>query len=126
MAESGMSNKGGFVSKVSKRAFTPLAQAVVTAGTAYLTRKGMQLWQDKLQPKIEERGGGRTVVKETLETVAEKAGPASAPVATVAEKFGGDEGSSAQNPSSGRDAERRQRAQRRSQRRSAVQKSGSS
>jgi hypothetical protein len=120
------SRKSGFVSKASKRAFTPLAQAVVTAGTAYLTRKGLQLWQDKLQPKIEERGGGRTVVKETLETVAEKAGPVSGPVAAVAEKVGGEERSSTKKSSSSRDAERRQRAQRRDQRRSAVEKSGSS
>ena len=73
MAEGRQSAKHGFVSKVSKRAFTPLAQAAVTAGSAYLTRKAMQLWQDKLQPKLEDRGGSRTVAKEVLETVAEKA-----------------------------------------------------
>jgi hypothetical protein len=112
----------GLTHKLAKRAFAPLAHAAVTAGTAFLTRKGMQLWQDKIQPKIEERGGGRALAKETLETVAEKAGPASGPVGSLAEKVGGDETSS----SSSRDAERKQREQRRKQRRRSLEKSGSS
>jgi hypothetical protein len=121
MAEARQSAKHSIVSKASKRAFAPLAQAAVTAGSAYLTRKGMQIWQEKVQPKIDERGA-RTVAKETLETVAEKAGPASGPVESLAEKVGGEDESSA----SSRDAERRKREQRRNQRRKAVEKSGSS
>jgi|ERR671931_1091034 hypothetical protein len=111
----------GFTHKLARRAFAPVAHAAVTAGTAFLTRKAMQLWQDRIQPKIEERGGGRAVAKETLETVADKAGPVSGPVGSLAEKVGGEEAS----PSS-RDAERKQREQRRNQRRRALEKSGSS
>jgi hypothetical protein len=111
----------GFTHKIAKRTFAPLAHAAVTAGTAYLTRKGMKLWQEKIQPKIEERGGSRAVAKETLETVADKAGPASGPVDSLAEKLGGEE-----KTSSNRDQQRRQREQRRNQRRRALDKSGSS
>jgi hypothetical protein len=125
MAEGRQSAKHSFVSKASKRAFTPLAQAVVTAGSAYLTRKAMQLWQEKLQPKIDERGA-RAVAKETLETVAEKAGPVSGPVESLAEKVGSEEETTGAKATSGRDAERSQRAKRRNQRRSALEKSGSS
>src|ERR687887_1145021 len=110
----------GFTHKPARRALGPVAHAAVTAGTAFLTRKAMQLWQDRIQPKIEERGGGRAVAKETLETVADKAGPVSGPVGSLAEKVGGEE------TSSGREAERKQREQRRKQRRRAVEKSGSS
>jgi hypothetical protein len=126
MAEGRQSTKHSLVSKASKRAFAPLAQAVVTAGSAYLTRKAMKLWQEKLQPRLEERGGGRTVAKEALETVAEKAGPASGPVESLAEKVGGEDEGSGGKASSSRDAERRKREQRRNQRRKAVEKSGSS
>jgi hypothetical protein len=111
----------GLTHKLARRAFAPLAHAAVTAGTAYATKKAMQIWQDKIQPKIEERGGGRTVVKETLETVADKARPVSDTVSSLAEKVGGDETS----PSS-RDAQRKQRAQRRKQRQRSLEKSGSS
>jgi hypothetical protein len=111
----------GFTHRIAKRALAPLAHAAVTAGTAYLTKKAMQVWQDKIQPKIEERGGGRTVAKETLETVADKAGPVSGTVSSLAEKVGGEEESS-----SGRDVERKQREQRRKQRRRSLEKSGSS
>jgi hypothetical protein len=111
----------GFTHKIAKRALAPLAHAAVTAATAYLMKKAMRVWQDKIQPRIEERGGGRTVAKETLETVAEKAGPASGPVGSLAEKVGGEEESS-----SGREAERKQREQRRKQRRRSLEKSGSS
>jgi hypothetical protein len=100
--------KGGFTRTVAKRAFAPLAHAAVTAGTAYLTRRAMRLWQEKIQPKIEERGGGRSIAKETIQTVAEKAGATGA------------------TSSSSREADRRGREQRRNQRRSALEKSGSS
>jgi hypothetical protein len=104
----------GFMHKISKRALAPLAQAVVTAGTAYLTKKGMEVWQDKIQPKIEERGGARSVAKETVETAKET-------VETVAEKAG-----VTSTSSSNRETERKQREKRRTQRRNALEKSGSS
>ena|SRR6266516_1323535 len=105
MAEAQQSKAGGFTRTAARKALAPLAHAAVTAGTAYLTRKAMQLWQDKLQPKIEQKGGGRAVAKETLKNVADKAGAAK---------------------SSNREAQRRQRKQRRNQRRRALEKSGSS
>src|ERR671936_2829072 len=104
---------------VTKKALAPLAHAAVTAATAYATRKAMELWQDKIQPKVEKRGGGLAVAKETLETVGEKAGPASGPVGSLAEKVGGE-------GETDRDAARRGREQRRNQRRRALEKSGSS
>ena len=110
---------------LAKRAFAPLAHAAVTAGSAFLTRKALQLWREKVQPRIDEKGG-RAVAKETLETVAEKAGPVSGPVASIAEKVGTEDTASGQKSSSKRDAERRQRAQRRTQRRRALDKLGSS
>jgi hypothetical protein len=102
---------------LSKRAATPLAQAAVTAGTAYLTRKAMQLWQEKLQPKIEEKGGASALATEAIEnvkSVAEQAVPDSVTK------------SSSSSKSSSSEAERRQRKQRRDQRARALDKSRSS
>ena len=99
-----MADSQSKTSKVAKSLFSPIAHAAITAGTAYLTRKAMRLWQEKLQPKIERRGV-RTVAKETVQDVAEKAGVSS---------------------SSSSEASRRQRKQRRTQRRKALEKSGSS
>jgi hypothetical protein len=102
---------------LSKRAATPLAQAAVTAGTAYLTRKAMQLWQEKLQPKIEEKGGAGAIATDAIEnvkSVAEQALPDSMPT------------SSSSSKSSSSEAERRQRKQRREQRARALDKSRSS
>ena len=94
----------GFTRTAAKKALAPLAHAAVTAGTAYLTRKAMQLWREKLQPKVEQRGA-RAVAQETLKNVADKAGAVT---------------------SSNRETQRRQRKQRRDQRRRALEKSGSS
>jgi hypothetical protein len=115
MAET-QSRKGGAVRTVAKKALEPLAHAAVTAGTAYLTRKAMQLWREKLQPQLEKKGGGRALAKETLQNVADKA-------SDVAGKAGEVTGG---QMSSSREAERRGREQRRKQRRRAVEKSGSS
>ena len=115
----------GFMHKISKRAFAPLAQAVVTAATAYLTKKGMEVWRDKIQPKIEERGGARSVAKETVETAKKSAKEtvetAKETVEAVTEKAG-----VASTSSSNRETERKQREKRRTQRRNALEKSGSS
>ena len=115
MAESQTRHK--ITRSLSKRAATPLAQAVVTAGTAYLTRKAMQLWQEKLQPKIEEKGGATAVATEAIESVksvAEQALPDSTTKPSPSSK------------SSSSEAERRQRKQRRDQRARALDKSRSS
>ena len=118
----------GFVSRATKKALAPVVHAAVTAGTAYLTRKALQVWEERLQPKLAEKGGARTVAKETLETVAEKAGPVAEPVSSLAEKVSGESSGqeSSQKSSSSREAERRQRSQRRDQRRRALEKSSSS
>ena len=118
----------GFVGRATKKALAPVAHAAVTAGTAYLTRKALQVWEERVQPKIQEKGGGRAVAKETLETVAEKAGPVAEPVSSLAEKVSGEASGqkSSQKSSSSREAERRERSQRREQRRRALQKSSSS
>jgi phage-related tail fiber protein len=108
----------GFMHKISKRALAPLAQAVVTAGTAYLTKKALEVWQDSIQPKIDERGGARSVAKETVEAAKETAKES---VETVAEKAG-----VTSTSSSNRETERKQREKRRTQRRDALEKSGSS
>src|ERR1051325_5319430 len=74
---------------LSKRAATPLAQAAVTAGTAYLTRKAMQIWQEKLQPKIEEKGGAGAIATDAIENVksaAEEALPDSMPTSSSSSK----------------------------------------
>jgi hypothetical protein len=42
-------------SRVAKSLLAPLAHAVVTAGATFLTRKALRLWQETLQPKIEQR-----------------------------------------------------------------------
>src|SRR2546421_477949 len=71
MAQAQQSKTGGFTRTAAKKALAPLAHAAVTAGTAYLTRKAMQLWREKLQPKVEQ-GGARAVAQETLKNVADK------------------------------------------------------
>jgi hypothetical protein len=120
---------------MAKKALAPLVHTAVTAGTAYLTRKAMQIWQEKLLPKIEEKGGGRVVARETLETAADKVGgPASEKINALAEKLGGED--SPQQPAqatgssgtsdAGREAERRRREKRRDERRRALEQSGSS
>jgi hypothetical protein len=117
------SKSSGFARTAAKNALAPLAHAAVTAGTAYLTRKAMQLWQEKVQPQLEKKGG-RTFAKETLSNVADKAGAVAEPVASLADRMGVPTGE--QKSSSSREAERRRRAQRRDQRRRALDKSGSS
>jgi hypothetical protein len=59
---------GGFVQAIAKRLFAPL----IAAATAFLLRKGAELWQEQVQPKLDERGGPTTVAREALETVGEK------------------------------------------------------
>jgi hypothetical protein len=118
-----------------KKALAPLLHTAVTAGTAYLTRKAMQIWQEKLLPKLDEKGGGRAVARETLENAADKVGaPASEKITALAEKLGGEGAEKGSTPSTGssrssdagREAERRRREKRRDERRRALEQSGSS
>ena len=135
MAEAQQSGKaGGFTRTVARKALTPLVHAAVTAGTAYLTRKAMQIWQERLRPAVEKRGGGRAAVRETLETAADKVGgPASEKITALADKVGGEHSGEQGSSSTGtgksdssREADRRRREQRRKQRRRALEQSGSS
>ena len=123
--------KGGFGSTVAKKALAPVVASAATAGTAFALRKGTEIWQEKILPKLQEKGGGRAVAREALETISGKLGrPASESVSGLAAKVGGDgdkEDASAQPTSdAGREQERQKRAQRREQRRRAVDQAGSS
>jgi len=118
MAETS-SAKHSFIRSMAKRLLAPLVTSAVTAASAYLTRKASALAQEKLLPKLQEKGGGRAVAHEALTAVADKVPePASGPIETLAEKVEDDE--------AGREAERRGREQRRSQRRRTLEQSGSS
>ena len=97
--------QNGLVRTMAKKALAPLLASAASAASAYLARKASELAQQKLIPKLREKGGAKAVAQEA--------------VSAVAEKVGGDEESS-------RDAERRDRERRRSQRRKALEQSGSS
>jgi hypothetical protein len=97
---------GGFVQAIAKRLFAPL----IAAATAFLLRKGAELWQEQVQPKLDERGGPTTVAREALETVGEKL-PTQQSDST---------------DDSDRDEERRKREQRRAQRRRSLEQAKSS
>jgi hypothetical protein len=104
---------------LAKRLLAPILTSVVSAASAYLARKASALAQEKLLPKLEEKGGGRAVAHDALTAVADKVPePASGPIETLAEKVEDDE--------AGREAQRRSREQRRSQRRRTLEQSGSS
>jgi hypothetical protein len=138
--------KDGFVKGLSKavvrRAVVPLAASLSTAGTAYLTKKSSELWNEKVLPKVREKGGGRAVAGEVLEKAAGKlGGRGSGALSAIAERL--------QTPDAGtprrrdepqastrdeeskqsdgrREEERRERRQRRQQRQRALEQSGSS
>src|SRR5919204_627988 len=66
----------GFFKEMSrsavKRALAPLAATAATAGTAYLTRKATQIWNESVLPKVREKGGGKAFTKDALEQAASK------------------------------------------------------
>jgi hypothetical protein len=100
----------------AKRALAPLLASAVSAASAYLTRKASALAQEKLLPKLQEKGGGRAVAHDALTAVAEKAPePVSGPIESLAEKVEGEE--------TGREAQRKGRQQRRTQRRRTLEQS---
>jgi hypothetical protein len=117
---------------VAKKALAPVVATAATAATTYAVRKGTELWQEKLAPKLAERGGGMAVATETLEAVKEKL-PVEAvkeklPVDAVKEKLPLGDSSSADEPTEdpAREQERRKREQRRAQRRKSLEQARSS
>ena len=127
MSEQGQNtSRSGFTNHVAKKALAPIVASGATAATAYLLRKGSQVWQDTLQPKIAERGGGKAVASEAFSGLRERL-PAAA-----TEKFEGlsskvtgeqpSPTSTASSVSNGdREQDRREREQRRQKRRRALE-----
>jgi len=120
----------GFLSTITKRALAPLVATAATAATGYALRKGSELWEQRLRPKVQEKGGGRALVRETLEKAAAKiGGPISETTSALGEKVGkGDTGqelpASAQAgplDDAKREQDRQQRERRRQERRQALE-----
>jgi hypothetical protein len=125
----------GLSKAIARKALVPLAASVATAATAYLTRKSSELWQEKVLPKVREKGGGRAVAKEALETVSGRfEGRGSEALSTFAEKIGTEGGAQSsqadvQEPKKSddrREEERRERRERRQKRQRALEQSGTS
>ena len=132
-------------SAAAKKALTPLLATAATAGTTYLIRKTTEIWQEDVQPKVREKGGGKALAKEALEKVAGRlSGGYAQMVNELAQRLGDgaqsgspvDQGSTekagATEPEDGgatepdeRREQRKQRQQRRQQRQRALQKSAS-
>jgi hypothetical protein len=136
-----------FSRTIAKKALAPVVATAATAATGYAVRKGTELWQEKVAPKLAERGGGMAVASETLGSVKEKL-PVDAvkdklpaaeavkdklpavdavkeklPIEAVKEKLPVGESSSAGGPAQDkeREQERRKREQRRQQRRKSLE-----
>jgi hypothetical protein len=133
----------GLSKAVARKAVVPLAASISTAGTAYVTRKGSQLWNEKVLPKVREKGGGRAVAGDVLDKVAGKlGGRGSEALSALAERVRTPSGeqSGTRRPAQAQPAsstegeqsddrraeERRERRQRRQQRQRALEQSGSS
>jgi hypothetical protein len=139
--------RDGFLNELSrsalKKMLAPLAATAATAGTAYLTRKTTQIWQESVLPKIQEKGGGKAFAKDALEQAATRlpGGRASGvlsglakrlddeqPTATAgaqeAERPGG-QPAEGQKPDPRREQERQERQRRRQQRQRTLEQSRS-
>ncbi|HYX88618.1 MAG TPA: hypothetical protein VE753_04565 [Gaiellaceae bacterium] len=125
----------GLLGTVARKALVPLAATGATAATTYLTRKGSSLWQERIQPAVEARGGPRAALKEVLETGADKTGGrVSSTLSALAERVGegGSDGSTdstqpqqkASASDEAREEQRNERRRRREQRQQALEKSG--
>jgi hypothetical protein len=139
----GKEGRNGFMKELSsaaaKKALAPLAATAATAGTVYATRKVTEIWQEKVLPQIQERGGGKVVAKETLEKVGDRLGGRGAEALSgLAERLGDEPRDDrpqaapqeateapAPQPDGGREEQRRQRRQRREERQRALQQSSS-
>jgi hypothetical protein len=104
--------KPSFKHAVVTKALAPVVATVATAVASYLLRKGMELWQETVQPKLDERGGAEAVVREASDKVGSAVSDA-----TPDEPEASDED---------RDDERKKREQRRQQRRRKLEQAGSS
>jgi hypothetical protein len=144
------SKESGFVRTVTKRALAPIAATAATAAMGYAIRKGTEVWEQRLRPKVEEKGGGRGLARNTLGHAAatvggavQSAGPVSEKVSSLtSEKVSSlaekvrqgqtgdpDVPSPAPEPSMNdaeRKAERQRREQRRQERRQALEQAKSS
>jgi hypothetical protein len=124
--------RDGFTRHVAKKALAPVVASAATAITAYLMRKGAEIWRERVQPKLEERGGGKAVATEALDSVRDRLpDPASEKLDDLSSKVSGG-GASASSEAAGtasdsdRTEERRKREQRRKQRRKTLEQAGSS
>ena len=120
--------KPSFKHAVAKKALGPLVASAATAATAYLMRKAAEVWQETLQPKLDEKGGGEAFAREVAETVSNKVAPVSDAVTSKVEQApkAAAKAKTEAPPDGDRNEERRKREQRRRQRRKSLEQSGSS
>jgi hypothetical protein len=126
-------------SAAAKKALAPLAAAAATAGMTYLIRKSGEIWEERVLPKAQEKGGPKAVAKEALHKAAGRLGGRSSnALSGLAKRLSdaqpSDRGPSEQQPAAQasstepdamREQERKARQQRRQQRQRALEQSGS-
>ena len=124
-----------FSGRLAKRALAPVVASAATAGTAFLIRKATELWHEKVEPKVQEKGGGRAVAGEALEKAKRVGSEGAQPLKAVAERLGeaapqrpsqGGEDEASEASDNRREEQRKQREQRRRERKRALEQSGSS
>ena len=115
--------KPSFKHALAKKALAPVVTSVATAITAFLMRKAAELWQQKLQPKVEEKGGAEAVARDAMDAVSRKVAPVTD---AVASKAGGGSETSSSSSDDDREQGRREREQRRAKRRKTLEQAGSS
>jgi hypothetical protein len=125
------SKERGFVKTITRRALAPVVATAATAATGYAIRKGTELWEQRLRAKVQEKGGGRALARDTLENAAARVGgPISEKMSGFADKVGAN-GGGQDSPAPAqtnlasnaeREQERRQREQRRQERRRALER----
>jgi hypothetical protein len=116
-------SKPSFKHAVAKKALAPVVASVATAATTYLMKKGAELWQERLQPKLEEQGGVEALAQRATEAVKSKV-----PAADSSDEAPQPEpkASSSSSSKDDRGEERQKREQRRQQRRRALEQAESS
>jgi hypothetical protein len=119
-------SKPSFKHAVAKKALAPVVASAATAATTYLMRKGAQVWQETLQPKMQERGGAEALAKEAFEKVSGKVSPVTEAVVSTVGRDEDDVSSDGATSHEDRSEERKQREQRRAKRRRALEQAGSS
>jgi hypothetical protein len=121
MADEQQATKPSFKHAVAKKALAPVVASVATAATTYLMKKSVELWQETLQPKLEEQGGVEALAQRAAETVKSKV-----PSTDSGEEESSQPVQEAAQSKSDRGDERQKREQRRQQRRRALEQAGSS